>query len=344
MMNNPRFSIVVPVYNTECYLQECLDSLCNQKYSDFEVILVDDGSTDESGIICDEYSEKHGFITTIHKQNAGVIEARNTGLKMAKGNYIGFLDSDDWVKEEYLLKINQTIEKYNPEIVCFESEKIKAKGIIEMPLSFSGYYDKEQLKDKVYPIMLYDPQKPFHTFGIIPAMWSKFFKKTLLVSMPTIDDRIFWGEDGLFTYTSFLKAESAYFLNEKLYCWRYRMGSACHSYKAEMYENVLLLNDSYNKIRKESPEITESLQYYIVFIYLMLMLNEVKAKSHTTTRIKKICEDQDFRRALRIINWKKLNFLYKILLSMVKYKCAIPLTSSIKIVQTIKGRIDRHEY
>lgn len=338
-----RFSIIVPVYNTESYLRECLESLCNQKYSDFEVILVDDGSTDGSGTICDEYSEKYGYITTIHKQNAGVIEARNTGLKMAQGDYIGFLDSDDWVKEEYLLKINQAIEKYNPEIVCFESQKITAKGIIEMSISFSGYYDKVQLKNNVYPIMLYDPQKPFHTFGIIPAMWSKFFKKTLLISIPTIDNRIFWGEDGLFTYTSFLNAESAYFLNEKLYCWRYRTGSACHSYKAKMYENVRLLNDSYKKMRKGSPEITESLRYYIVFIYLMLMLNEVKSDNHVTSRIRTICEDQEFLCALEEISWQMFNSLYKFLFVMVKYKCIIPLTVSVKTVQKLKERKDRHE-
>lgn len=338
-----RFSIIVPVYNTENYLRKCLESLSNQKYSDFEVILVDDGSTDESGIICDEYSEKYGYITTVHKQNAGVIEARNTGLKMAKGDYIGFLDSDDWVKEEYLFKINQAIEKYNPEIVCFESEKVTAKDIMEMPIPFSGYYDKAQLKDTVYPIMLYNPEKPFHTFGIIPAMWSKFFKRTLLNSTPTIDNRIFWGEDGLFTYTAFLNAESAYFLNERLYCWRYRTGSACHSYKAKMYENVRLLNDSYKKMRTESPEITESLRYYIVFIYLMLMLNEVKSDSHVISRIRNICKDREFLCALEKTDWKKFNFLYRVLFVMVRCKCVIPLTGSVKMILKLKERKDRHE-
>lgn len=333
-----RFSIIIPVYNTERYLRKCLDSLCNQRYKNFEVILVDDGSKDSSGRICDEYAEKYRFITVVHKDNSGVIEARNIGIKIAKGDYIGFLDSDDWVKAEYLLTIEQAIQEHHPEIVCFESEKVIEDTIVSMSIPFSGFYNKEQMRNKIYPIMLYNPQKPFYTFGIIPAMWSKFFKRNLLEKLPQIDNRIFWGEDGVFTYSLFLEAESSCFINESLYCWRYRTGSACHSYKSKMYENIRLLCDAFYEMRTIYPEISDSLNYYIVFIYLVLMLNEVKSKDRIFFRIKSICADRTLTNALERIDWKKVNSMYKALFYMVKYKCIFLLTCSVKIVQCLKER------
>ena len=90
-------SIIVPVYNVENYLKECIDSILRQEFRDYEIILVDDGSKDDSGKICDEYGKKYSFISVIHKKNGGLSDARNFGLKIAKGEYILFIDSDDYI-------------------------------------------------------------------------------------------------------------------------------------------------------------------------------------------------------------------------------------------------------
>ena len=95
-------SIIVPIYNREKYLSECIDSILVQSYSDFEVLLIDDGSTDRSGEICDEYAQKDARIRVFHKENGGVSSARNVGLDNATGEWIAFVDSDDWVGEKYL--------------------------------------------------------------------------------------------------------------------------------------------------------------------------------------------------------------------------------------------------
>ena len=91
-----KISIIIPVYNVEKYLRRCLNSIINQTYKDIEIILVDDGSTDNSGKICDEYKEKDNRIVVIHKENGGLSDARNAGIDIAKGKYIGFIDSDDF--------------------------------------------------------------------------------------------------------------------------------------------------------------------------------------------------------------------------------------------------------
>ena len=93
---NPEISIIVPVYNVEKYLKRCIDSILNQSFTDFELILVDDGSTDNSGEIIDEYAIKDERIKVIHKENGGLSSARNVGIEYSKGNYIAFVDSDDW--------------------------------------------------------------------------------------------------------------------------------------------------------------------------------------------------------------------------------------------------------
>ena len=101
-MKNKLVSIVVPIYNVEKYLKRCVNSLLNQTYKNIEIILVDDGSTDSSGAICDQYKPKDNRIVVVHKSNGGLSDARNTGIDMARGEYIAFVDSDDYIHEDYI--------------------------------------------------------------------------------------------------------------------------------------------------------------------------------------------------------------------------------------------------
>ena len=101
-MSCPEISVIVPVYNVERYLRQCMDSLVNQTYTDFEIILVNDGSTDSSGVLCEEWAKKDGRIHVVHKKNEGLGFARNTGIEHAKGKYITFVDSDDYVSLDML--------------------------------------------------------------------------------------------------------------------------------------------------------------------------------------------------------------------------------------------------
>lgn len=119
-----RFSIIIPIYRVEQYLRQCIDSVLAQSFTDFEVILVDDGSTDNCPAICDEYAQRDMRVKVIHKPNGGLSDARNAGLDIAKGEYVLFLDSDDWWdNSEFLKKLNGTIEKENADIIIFGMKK-----------------------------------------------------------------------------------------------------------------------------------------------------------------------------------------------------------------------------
>ena len=125
-MPQPLVSIIVPIYKVEPYLRRCLNSIVNQTYTNLEIILVDDGSPDGCPQICDEYAAKDKRIVVIHKKNGGLSDARNTGLDICKGEYISFVDSDDWVDEGYIEKLLSFTQKENADIAI--GENIRTKG------------------------------------------------------------------------------------------------------------------------------------------------------------------------------------------------------------------------
>lgn len=139
-----QFSIIVPVYNVENYIRECLNSILNQSFTDYELILIDDGSTDLSGIICDEYAATDSRIRVFHKTNGGLSSARNVGISEAKGEYLIFIDSDDWIKEESLLGIYNSILKYNyPDVIeTTMTNSFPDNSIEQHDENFSEYIQK----------------------------------------------------------------------------------------------------------------------------------------------------------------------------------------------------------
>ena len=121
-MKSVLLSVIVPVYNVAEYLCQCIDSLINFDCDFYEIILVDDGSTDNSGLICDEYVKKYPFIKVIHKQNEGLGYARNTGIQNAVGDYVLFIDSDDfWANSEFLFEIRNVINELNPDLIVYKN-------------------------------------------------------------------------------------------------------------------------------------------------------------------------------------------------------------------------------
>ena len=125
-------SIIIPVYNVKLYLDNCIQSVIQQSYTDFECILVDDGSTDGSSEICDQWAEKDNRIIIVHQPNGGVSSARNKGLEQAKGEYICFIDSDDWVDVDYLsAMINNLKEKETDLIICGLTQEFKDRNCID---------------------------------------------------------------------------------------------------------------------------------------------------------------------------------------------------------------------
>lgn len=236
----PKLSVIVPVYNTEKYLRECIESILAQTFTDFELILVDDGSIDSSGAICDEYAGKDRRIQVIHQPNAGVTNARKSGVRCAGGTYFSFVDSDDWIHPEMFEQMVAKGEATNADmVVCDICLEYEAKTEISPSLAEEGFYTKDQLCDKIYPTMLMDVK--FRRPGILGSSCNKLFHRNLVKKVFwQVDDSFVYGEDALFCYAALLESNSIFVLRKPLYHYRQHSASVMHQYNStRCYENAL---------------------------------------------------------------------------------------------------------
>ncbi|CAM5185029.1 putative glycosyltransferase EpsJ [Ureibacillus acetophenoni] len=168
-----KVSIIVPIYNTELYLTDCVRSIINQTYQNLEVILVNDGSKDNSGIICDEFSKFDNRIKVIHKENGGVSSARNMGLDISTGDYIMFVDSDDWIENNAVDKLINIQNQGNFDVVMFGAyfEYTKQNKIVNFILRDEKYYELSKIKS-ILPSLIKEEK--------INTLWNKLYKSSLI--------------------------------------------------------------------------------------------------------------------------------------------------------------------
>lgn len=218
-------SIIVPVYNINAYLSQCIESILGQTYLDIEVILVDDGSTDGSGSICDSYKEKDSRIIVIHKENGGLVSARKEGIRVASGQYIAYVDGDDWIEPDmYERMYTRIIEQSVDIVMCGRYEDTGSVSRTVFHGIPEGRYGKQALLRDVYPRMIVNDA--FFEWGIFPGVWDKLFRRECLEQFQLeVDERIVMGEDAACTYPCLLNAKSIYVMHECLYHYRQRVSS-----------------------------------------------------------------------------------------------------------------------
>ncbi len=203
-------SVIVPVYNVENYIGECIDSILAQTMSSFELILVDDGSKDASGRICDEYAELDSRIRVIHKENGGLSSARNRGLDEAKGDYICFVDSDDAVSADYLEKLYAAIKRDNTDIVVCD---IDAPKLSTADMSVNSPISMPVLEAKRW---LYDQTS--REYVLMVVAWNKMYAKKLLDGIRYPEGRLH--EDEFMICRLLSRAKTVSFVPDKLYVYR----------------------------------------------------------------------------------------------------------------------------
>ena len=215
-MEEKKISIIVPVYNVEKYLSRCVDSILRQTYTHFECILIDDGSPDRCGRICDEYAERDKRIVVIHQKNKGVSAARNAGLDVAKGEYVGFVDSDDYIAPEMFRRLVNAIEESNADISYCAIEHIKENGDRYTERTRIGTVESQL----VFTIDLL--LKGGYVGGVV---WNKLFKQKTIGDL-RFEESTQICEDALFTLSYCTKISSVIFVPEPLYHYYHRPGSA----------------------------------------------------------------------------------------------------------------------
>lgn len=286
MCNSPLLSIIVPVYNVENYIHKCLDSILAQDFSDYEVILVDDGSTDSSGIICDQYASATSFFRCIHKPNGGLPSARKCGYEASLGQYVTFVDSDDWIAPDMYRKMCQAVHDTQADIVlCDYTAVMPTREEICRALFPSGFYDKNRLEKEVYPSMIYSGT--YYKYGISPNLWNKLFRRELLRDhLFHVPDDVIVGEDALASYSCILEASSAFFINEPLYYYRSNADSLSRRAISpdRLTENHKLFSTLRSVIALSAyPFMEKQLDYYFVYqsllIYVPVFGNMLSASS-----------------------------------------------------------------
>ena len=207
MCNNKQISVIVAAYNIEEYLPRCLDSLLAQTYPNIQMIVVDDGSTDSTGKICDRYGEKYPKIQVIHRGNGGLSAARNTGLEIATGEYIGYVDGDDWIEPEMYEKMLFACENHGAEVAICAYKEI---GNDAFSGDFSG---KEYVlsKDEALDTYVCD-NRPYHIYN---SVWSKLFRKDIVDGVLFPEGKK--SEDILYTIRALLKCERCVFVDHPFY-------------------------------------------------------------------------------------------------------------------------------
>ena len=214
-------SVIIPVYNTEKYLANCIDSIINQTNVSLEIILVDDGSSDSSGSICDYYAEEHNNIKAIHIKNSGQAIAKNEGLRYAQGNYIALTDSDDKMEPNMLHKMISTGYKHDADIVCCNYKQIDEYG----KFSHLSCTNKEYiLNHEEALIHFYSRNK------IYSQCWTKIYKHKFLKDNNIENEPIRYDEDIIFNIKAFKAAQKTIIVDELLYEYTYRNNSVAHGY------------------------------------------------------------------------------------------------------------------
>lgn len=265
-------SVIVPIYNASQYLHECVESILNQTYKNLDIILIDDGSTDDSSEICDRLAETDGRIRVCHIENRGVIAARNYGVDRARGDIITFVDSDDWIEPDMYLHMLGVYDKYMPDIISsgIIYDDRHGNRTVECDLVLEGLYDREQIEKEIIPVMMYDIE--VHRRAVVSSVCSKLIKKNLWkVSTREIDSEITYGEDAAVLYPCLAKAEKAFFINYAWYHYCINNSSMVHSFDLDSFGKIKCLMTYLEKIYNKLciwPDMERQLKEYIKhFLY-----------------------------------------------------------------------------
>lgn len=326
-MKKDLISVIIPVYNVEKFLKKCLDSVINQTYTNLEIIVVDDGSKDKSGEICDSYKNKDARIKVIHKQNGGLSSARNVGLEKSNGDYILFLDSDDWIDLTYIEVLYNNLIENNCEI--------------SVPGFCLSYENGKRIKDsKINSKTVFSTEEALSNYlfngYITPCVASKLWKRELWENIKCPEGKLF--EDQFTTYKLIMKSKLIVFDPSISYYYFKRNGSIGHSsFSKKTYDLLDAISKQYLDILAKYPNLENDLivakiTWEIVFINFMIpvkqnydyeVINNVRKEINQNrkkiVKCKYIGKIRKFQILLLGVNFN----LYKLMYSLYKLKYKI---------------------
>lgn len=301
---NELISVIVPVYKVENFLEECLISILDQTYSNFELILVDDGSPDSCGKICDEYQKKDSRIKVIHKTNGGLSDARNVGMKIAEGEYWTFIDSDDMVSEDYLEVLMRTAQQYDADIV--QGDYTSDKNLLGKTYS-----------DAVEVFTRDEAMVSFLRLGSVHvSAWAKLYKKSCFINIEYPKGRI--NEDNLTIYKNIWNSKNIVCIKKYIYYYRINNESIMHSTLSSKRFEVLSFQEEFEKYLNDKVYLFKQEMRYSQIRMAVRLINDtiVEKKENEFLKEVNLCKDilKDYLNNMRCSEMK-----YKIIVLLIIY-------------------------
>ncbi|QBO58367.1 glycosyltransferase family 2 protein [Chryseobacterium salivictor] len=325
-----KISLIIPCYNVDQYISQCLGSVLAQTYPHLEIICVNDGSTDGTFTILEQFTDQDRRITIITQENSGIAEARNAGLNVATGDYIAFVDADDWLETDAFEKV---LKDCSEDMICFSYYRNFAHGQLTKDLGLEGMFDSGYIQRRI--IGLVDEEmEDINSFDALITCWGKLYKKETVAGIRFKDLKHFgtW-EDGIFNIEVLEKARKVRVINKPLYHYRKPLQSTyTTNYKPELY---LKWKNKFEWIRlfilvHDKPEIfEEALRNRISVTTLNLAFNEMNSSQsfgEKKANIKKILSDPLYVNAFGFFAINDIPVIWRIFYYFAKTENAFAVT------------------
>ena len=328
-MNQPLISIIVPVYNVEKYIEKCIDSLLNQSYKNIEIILVDDGSKDKSGFLCDEYRKNYNNIKVIHKENAGLGFARNSGLEIIEGDYVTFVDSDDWVSQDIVQHLYDGMVENHVDFCKSGFQQVTHNGEIVLITQYKNEcFVGNKAAKELLPRMIGSSPDSHDSLEmcVCGVLYNAEIIKDNNIRFPS--ERILISEDLVFNIDYMQYANGACSIDVVEYNYRINDESLTHQYREDRFEKSLFF---YLEMKKKLEGLGYGLDTMLrldrmLFIYVRMSIGQERGtisghdKRVSIKHIEKICENETLNKSIIRYPIKRLGIKQRIFLLLVKGK------------------------
>lgn len=333
----PRVSVVVPVYKVEKYIERCIKSLRNQTLLDIEIILVDDGSPDRCPEICDEYAKQDSRIKVIHKSNGGLSSARNAGLEIAIGEYVGFVDSDDDVELDMYEKMITVAEQYKVDCVMADYQRIQEDGTryIKTTDLVEGLYEREQIQELIFPNLI---MRECVDYGPILSVCQCLYRTDFLRKYNLqFDEQVRWSEDNIFSSIMGYHSDSFYYIKgEALYHYYQNPGTITTSYRKGAWQVYCIMNDHLHDFfdKVDDYDFGRQLKLHMIYYACNCIGQEmVLSRKGAKQGVKRILNSEHLRSAFYDFKIPDVSVKLKIQLYLMKWR----LPGLLSLLKKIKG-------
>ncbi len=272
--STPTVSVVVPVYNGERYLEACVRSVLDQTYRQIQLVLVNDGSTDGSGALCDAYARQDPRVRVVHQANQGAAAARKNGILAADGPYVMFVDADDWIHLELAERMVALATEHGSDLVVGRMEVVSGDTVTgyahRLP---TGSYDRARIEREIFPQMM--SSDPFFGCGVHPCMWGKLWRKTLVEkNLDALDTGIRFGEDACFVFSAVLDCESLCIDNISGYYYRDNAESITRRFDTRLLDDPEKLRRFFGElVQRKNWDPGDQFEEYMAEIYYNVLRN-----------------------------------------------------------------------